>query len=929
MATSRPSEKVLNNYISAVRKAEFKLLVSLRKVRSIVPTLEGHNVTPASNLSFTSAKNLFEGEDLLAGSHLQTPRTARLESQGSTTAVWSEGGEHRVSPLQRVVEESSQLDVLTSSATSGGQSRRTRQRDRDPFYIFEEFKPLQGRYEHYGDVTGDLHAVLNEEDPLAVKVQQKYEHYVGTFDDLEHDMKDYIWEVSHANQHPLPGPQDYWDTHRERAAQRRPAAVSTPLSGPVVDSSLVPDVAHTNPAVQAQGQLLGIQPTTSSQPSSQQPFTVPTGFIVCRPESSQPGVLTDTFAANAVSSVPTPVSTLLVSLAPPPVPSISQPLNTLAASMALEPTIGTSSIASLVPEPTLAASTTFSLVTGTSSYFPPTIQSEGGRVLSSLAPAFMPNQPYCTHQQVQMTGLGGVVWSGLNPGQPSVGGRGQVPGEGGGVYGAHMAGYVAVSSAPPVTSAPGMCSPEVCQMPQQGGGQTGPSEFEKFEANRSYQKEKKAIEKSVQTVEGECTKSESWTPQMPALLVSMLDGAEQRLSVELKQNYLQLCHTDYGRAMEYATEYSEFCETWEDRICVARVQVASVKPSPSELSNPQLMAPQPSNSVNFRHLPRLVDLKFSGRIEDWPEFRRDWRARYGKLADDVQIQYLKPALPSKDQAKVAAVSSMTECWKRLEKTYGDRNLNIVTVKHNLRGYQPKGTHRWEKAIDLHECIEKAVTQLDVLEAVSSLSHDFELIATLVSKLPVDYQEEWDKFSVDGDSSGTDWDKFWSWMECINQRAIASKLRNLTAGGPTNKQEFPVCSKCKVKHKLGQRCERKEQGVKTPPVVHGHLTLSKITNQSQLKEYVVAAKPAAGKCPACSKPHTYERKFSFGKADVPSHRFHSCPAFKSMTPKQRGEAVEKSKGCWKCLDWIHGGDDCPVPNEGQDQVRCAGWDCCLQ
>ncbi len=29
----------------------------------------------------------------------------------------------------------------------------------------------------------------------------------------------------------------------------------------------------------------------------------------------------------------------------------------------------------------------------------------------------------------------------------------------------------------------------------------------------------------------------------------------------------------------------------------------------------------------------------------------------------------------------------------------------------------------------------------------------------------------------------------------------------------------------------------------------------------------------------------------------------------MTPKQRGEIVEKEKACWSCLDWRHEGKDC--------------------
>ena len=66
------------------------------------------------------------------------------------------------------------------------------------------------------------------------------------------------------------------------------------------------------------------------------------------------------------------------------------------------------------------------------------------------------------------------------------------------------------------------------------------------------------------------------------------------------------------------------------------------------------------------YLLKLKDLEFMGKIEDWPEFRRNWQARFAKVPDEVQIQYLKPALPAKDQAKIAAVSTIAECWRRLE-----------------------------------------------------------------------------------------------------------------------------------------------------------------------------------------------------------------------------------------------------------------------
>ena len=117
-----------------------------------------------------------------------------------------------------------------------------------------------------------------------------------------------------------------------------------------------------------------------------------------------------------------------------------------------------------------------------------------------------------------------------------------------------------------------------------------------------------------------------------------------------------------------------------------RMRVLSI--SPIVLHTPVPATPVESRQpyVDYRNLPRLGVLVFSGKIEEWPEFCRDWKARYGNLKDDVQIQYLKPALPTKDQSKISGVSTMAESSKRLEETYGDRTLNIVTVKNNIRSF---------------------------------------------------------------------------------------------------------------------------------------------------------------------------------------------------------------------------------------------------
>ena len=131
---------------------------------------------------------------------------------------------------------------------------------------------------------------------------------------------------------------------------------------------------------------------------------------------------------------------------------------------------------------------------------------------------------------------------------------------------------------------------------------------------------------------------------------------------------------------------------------------------------------------------------------------------------------------------------------------------------------------------------------------------------------------------------------------------------MAAGNTTKPDPLALCPKCKSKHKPGQRCYKsKSESTKPLPLVHGHLTLANVKTKEQLKE-LQQSWPKYGNCPACSKPHTFERQFPCGKATLSSARFTHCPIFRAMTPKQRGEMLEKEKGCWRCLDWIHDGKD---------------------
>ena len=111
--------------------------------------------------------------------------------------------------------------------------------------------------------------------------------------------------------------------------------------------------------------------------------------------------------------------------------------------------------------------------------------------------------------------------------------------------------------------------------------------------------------------------------------------------------------------------------------------------------------------------------------------------------------------------------------------YGDRQINIVTVKNNLKGFQPEGNQRWEKVIELFVQVEKCVDQLRVMNAEVSLADDFELMSVLFGKLHVDYQEEWDSVIKRQEEQIPVWTKFQEFLEDKNDRALQSRLRNMS------------------------------------------------------------------------------------------------------------------------------------------------------
>ena len=334
-------------------------------------------------------------------------------------------------------------------------------------------------------------------------------------------------------------------------------------------------------------------------------------------------------------------------------------------------------------------------------------------------------------------------------------------------------------------------------------------------------------------------------------------------------------------------------------------------------------------------MKRLEPPVFSGKIGDWPEFRSVWQDLLADFPESVQVQHLKANIPETDAKRVVGVKTMEEMWRRLEKVYGDTELNIITIKTNLENFSPKATTDYRRIMEVFEAIETAVTQLDNLKALQYLKEDFGLMSKLVLKLPAADQRQYSQYvssAIIKADPRSRWDKFWVWIEQLNESAIqsslmhmcdrtaASKASNVTKSGVT-------CSTCGGVGHYARFCPTKTKNGGLGAQVKVNLAVTKITTRDEYNKYLPETKKEIGKCPSCCQPaHSYTHQFSFGQAQWPSNRLESCPQFALKSVKERGELVEKLKGCYKCTSFKHSADGCFIRGKTNCKVMTGGTAC---
>ena len=444
-----------------------------------------------------------------------------------------------------------------------------------------------------------------------------------------------------------------------------------------------------------------------------------------------------------------------------------------------------------------------------------------------------------------------------------------------------------------------------------------------------------SIDNDLQSLEQELSTGDGLRDSFFADLKEYCSDIEKRVRKDFKEAGENLARLDVGNSMNVVNILTSNTRVYLERIRALQGQVRRARstgaPEPLER-----MSSVTSVSSGYKpYMKRLEPPTFSGKVEDWPEFRSIWKELLSDYPDSIQVNHMKANIPVADAKRVGGVKTMAEMWTRLEKIYGDVDLNIITIKNNLESLAPEANVDYKRIMEVYEAIEVAVTQLTHLEALHCLREDIGLMNKLIKKLPANSQTLYTQYitstAAKADTSSR-WDKFWGWMQQLHDSAVQANLIDMCDKGSSSKGNSSsvvksgiTCNTCGGRGHYARGCpSSKSQPISSVKV---NVAVAKITNRDEYRKHLPDTKKQIGDCPACKQgPHMYSRNFPFGKADWPSNRLESCPQFISKSPRERGELLEQIKGCYKCTSWKHLGDACFSKNKSNCTVVSAGSAC---
>ena len=302
------------------------------------------------------------------------------------------------------------------------------------------------------------------------------------------------------------------------------------------------------------------------------------------------------------------------------------------------------------------------------------------------------------------------------------------------------------------------------------------------------------------------------------------------------------------------------------------------------------------------YLEKSKPPKFKGDITEFPEFKKKWQNIVGKanLPEVAEIERLKENIPVEARDLLYGVEDKTKAWEILDKRYGYVNLIAKKLKTQLKSIQQEGKTDPERVISLCVKVHTIVTKLETLKMSDALRYDSEFLSAVYCALPNKHQVRW----LDFEKTDNHWSDMLRFLERAYNQANDELALLGTYEADTKKLANKPSSGKAFGSKVSNRSEEEDTG--------------KERARKRSQEY-------CGKCPLCSKEHTWTRKSG---DQWPSDRYLSCRKFNDLSVVARAQQVQKSKGCARCLSWNHARDSCRMPmnncnNDLAGGVKCKG------
>ena len=293
------------------------------------------------------------------------------------------------------------------------------------------------------------------------------------------------------------------------------------------------------------------------------------------------------------------------------------------------------------------------------------------------------------------------------------------------------------------------------------------------------------------------------------------------------------------------------------------------------------------------HLKKVEPPKFSGDEVDYPEFHRKWLAVVGpaNLPEEAEVDRLRDAMPRQAKEMLVGIHRKAKAWEILNKRYGDKDLIATKLKNELKNLNFKEKTDHEKVIAITIKVRSLITRLESLGASEALKYDGEFLSAIYFQLPDRQKANWLEFNKN--SFSNKWSALLSFLDIVYDKVVQEKLLLASYASPS-----------KDPSKKPPENPKKSFG-------SAGVLAAKVDDEDKKKDEeqkrIEEVRRRIGKCPLCNQEHTFKSKWS--STPWPSDRLLTCKKFNDMTLKQRGENLERVKGCIRCTSWKHGKDTC--------------------